>query len=60
MQIIFGGKRVQVWELGLPDLNIGKWSTGRLPLTRAPLGYFYNAPHALGGGGGSLFRAPPL
>ena len=25
-------------------------------ITRAPLGYFYNAPHALGGG---LFRAPP-
>ena len=26
-------------------------------LTRAPLGYFYNAPHW---GGGGLFRAPPL
>ena len=26
-------------------------------LTRAPLGYFYNAPHL---GGGGLFRAPPL
>ena len=25
-------------------------------LTRAPLGYFYNAPHW----GGGLFRAPPL
>ena len=29
---------------------------GTLPLTRAPLGYFYNAPHW----GGGLFRAPPL
>ena len=27
-------------------------------LTRAPLGYFYNAPHW--GGGGGLFRVPPL
>ena len=28
----------------------------RFILTRAPLGYFYNAPHW--GGGGGLFQAP--
>ena len=71
MQIIYDGRKVQVWEFVSQGLNIGKWSTGKhcdgvavvknmktimcqeggtLPLTRAPLGYFYNAPHWGGGG----------
>ena len=36
-----------IFQHGLQD--------GYLSLTRAPLGYFYNAPHW-----GGLFRAPPL
>ena len=33
-----------------------EWCRDQGLLTRAPLGYFYNAPHW----GGGLFRAPPL
>ena len=29
MQIIYDGRKVQVWEFVSQDLNIGKWSTGK-------------------------------
>ena len=29
MQIIYDGRKVQVWEFVSQGLNIGKWSTGK-------------------------------
>ena len=29
MQIIYDGRKVQVWEFVFQGLNIGKWSTGK-------------------------------
>ena len=29
MQIIYDGRKVQVWEFAFQGLNIGKWSTGK-------------------------------
>ena len=29
MQIIYDGRKVQVWEFVSQDLNIEKWSTGK-------------------------------
>ena len=32
MQIIYDGRKVQVWEIVLEDLNIGKWNTGNIAM----------------------------
>ena len=29
MQLIYDGRKVQVWEFVFQGLNIGKWSTGK-------------------------------
>ena len=67
MQIIYDGRKVQVWEFVSQGLNIGKWSTGKhcdgvafvkkkWKLLCQEGGTFPN-PRPTGGEG--LFRAPP-